>query len=168
MSVPDGAQGGYYGCLVLNGRLASDTSSTTLASPLYFPIYLTVPPDVVRGGEIVDIEAYSQSESSANLEVLIRNTGNIHEIPTGKVIIQRWAEPGQLEAVEVVDTARFVDLVQVDLESDSVYVLPGQQRYISSPTIDGLPPGKYNAKVRVYFGTREPAVMEKKFEITTP
>ncbi len=164
LAVPDTAAGGYYGCVVLNARSAVDTSETKLPTPLYCPIYLTVPPDIEPGGEIVDIK-FDQIGKSVTLKTEFLNAGNIHEIISGHAKLEVWVVPEKVEGIEIVDTAKFENLLQITLETDSTYVLPGQTRIISSQTVEGLQPGRYRAAVRVHYGGESPATLEREFVI---
>ncbi len=164
VAVPDTAAGGYYGCVVLNARSTIDTGEAKLPSPLYVPVYVTVPPDIEHGGEIVDVN-FDQTGQAVTLKTEFRNTGNIHEILRGSARIQMWVVPEKVEGVEIMDTARFENLVQIPLETDSTYVLPGGKRVITSQTMEGLPAGQYRAEVTVHYGGKAPAKLEREFVV---
>ena len=165
LKVPDGAAGGYYSCIVLNTRLASDTGSSTLPSPIYCPILLSVPPDFEFGGEIVHVDVEHPVESAFMLKTEFRNTGNIHAIISGVASLERWTEPGEIPGLVVIDTARYESVGVFKLETDSTYVLPGETRVVPSPSIDGLPEGRYRAQIVILYGSETPAIMEKEFNI---
>lgn len=164
LAVPDSARGGYYGCVVLNAHLTTDTSQSTLSSPLYIPIYVTVPPDLEHNGEIVDV-VIDQVGQAVTLKTEFKNTGNIHELLTGSVKIQMWMEPESVEGIEIVGEARFADFISLQLETDSSYVLPGESRLISSQRADGLVAGRYRAEVSVHYGGEKPVKLEREFTI---
>ncbi len=164
LAVPDTAAGGYYGCVVLNARSTADTSEAGLPSPLYVPVYVTVPPDIEYGGEIVDIN-FDQIRQAVTLKTKFRNTGNIHEILRGTVRIQVWVVPEKVEGVEIMDTARFENYLSIALETDSTYVLPGGSRVISSQTMAGLLAGRYRAEVAIHYGGEAPAILEREFVV---
>lgn len=164
LAVPDTAAGGYYGCVVLNARSTADTSEAGLPSPLYVPVYVTVPPDIEHGGEIVDIN-FDQTERDVTIKTKFRNTGNIHEILRGRANIQVWVVPEKVEGVEIMDTARFENFLGIALETDSTYVLPGGERVISSQTMTGLLAGRYRAEVTIHYGGEAPAILEREFVV---
>jgi len=164
LAVPDTAAGGYYGCVVLNARSMADTGEVNLPTPLYFPLYVTVPPDIEYGGEIVDVN-FNQIGQTVTLKTEFRNMGNIHEILRGNARIQMWVVPEKVEGIEIVDTAQFKDFVEIKLETDSTYILPGGTRVISSQTMEGLPAGRYRAEVTIHYGGKAPAKLEREFVI---
>ncbi|MCK4605817.1 MAG: hypothetical protein KAU35_00835 [candidate division Zixibacteria bacterium] len=163
LDIPADVSGGYYACVVLNARLVGDTA--TLPSPIYCPIYLTVPPDLEPGGEIVQIEVEHPRASATTLKTEFRNTGNIHKVIRGSLNLQLWVVPEAVAGLEVRDTARFENVAVIQLETDSSYVLPGETRVVSSQTIEGLPAGRYRAEVMVHYGGEAPAIMEQEFVI---
>jgi hypothetical protein len=167
LKVPDAAAGGYYSCVVVNTRPASETASTSLPSPIYCPILLSVPPDFEFGGEIVNVDVEHPVESAVMLKTRFRNTGNIHAIITGVASLERWTEPGEIPGLVVIDTARYESVGMFKLETDSTYVLPGETRAVPSPSVDGLPGGKYRARIAILYGSEKPAVIEKEFNIET-
>ena len=81
------------------------------------------------------------------------------------MLLQKWVEPEEVADLEVIGEPGFDDLVSFDLDPDSTYILPEQMRVVSSQTVDGLPNGKYKAKIEVYYGGKQPATMEKEFNI---
>ena len=164
LAVPDSATGGYYGCIVLNAQLATDSSEATLSSPFHIPIYVTVPPDLNRAGEIVDVKI-DQAGSGVMLKTEFKNTGNIHETLRGSVKIQMWMEPEAVEGIEIMGEARFADFISLQLETDSSYVLPGETRLITSQRASGLVAGRYRAEVSVNYGGEKPVKMEREFTI---
>ena len=165
LKVPDAATGGYYSCIVVNTRLASDTGSSTLPTPIYCPILLSVPPDFEFGGEIVHVDVEHPVESAVMFKTEFRNTGNIHAIISGGVSLERWTEPEEIPGLVVTDTARYEMVGVFQLETDSTYILPGETRMVSSPSVDGLPEGRYRAQIKILYGSETPAVMEKEFNI---
>jgi P pilus assembly chaperone PapD len=165
LDVPPDVSGGYYSCVVLNTRLVDDTAATTLPSPIYCPIYLTVPPNLEPGGEIVRIDVEHIEASAMSLEAEFRNTGNIHNMIRGSVKLQLWVEPGSVPGLEIMDVASFKDVAVVQLETDSSYVLPGETRVVSSQIIRGLPAGRYRAEAVINYGGTTPAIMEQEFVI---
>lgn len=165
LNVPEGAAGGYYSCLVINGRMVADTGAPGLPTPMYCPILLSVPPDFARAGEIVDVVVDRPRETAFSLDTKFRNTGNIHELITGTVKLEYWTLPQAVEGLEVTSTARFEDVAVLSLETDSTYVLPGEIRSVSSQTAEGLPGGRYRARVSVNFGGEAPATLEREFVI---
>jgi len=166
LKVPEGS-GGYYSCIVLNTRLASDTGSSTLPSPTYCPILLTVPPDLEFGGEILHVDVEHPVESAFMLKTEFRNTGNTHAIISGVASLERWTEPGEIPGLVVIDTARYENVGVFQLETDSTYILPGETRVVPSQIVDGLPEGRYRARIVILYGSETPAVMEKEFNIET-
>jgi hypothetical protein len=167
LKVPDGVGGGYYSCLVVNTRLASDTGSSTLPSPIYCPIFLTVPPDLKFGGEIVNVGVEHPTESAVLLKTGFRNTGNIHEIVSGYVSLEHWTEPKQVPGLVITDTAKYERAGVLKLETDSTCILPGETRVISSQVVDGLPKGRYRIQIVISYGSETPAVIQKEFNIET-
>lgn len=165
LTVPADAKGGYYGCIILNAKSAQDSGATTLPSQLNFPIILTVPPDLERSGEVAKISVDQQPASSVVLSAEFRNTGNVHARLSGNAEIQLWRSPGELDSVEVVTKGRFENLAKVKFESDTVYVLPGQARVLSSQVLQGFVPGRYRAIVEVFYGEKKPATLEREFVI---
>lgn len=162
LAVPDTASGGYYACIILNAYQTADSVKKGLASPVYIPVYVTVPPNIELGGKIVAVNT-EQGAGDISLNVKFQNTGNIHEIVVGRANIQKWVEPEAVEGIEVVDTARFENLVSFALLTDSTYILPGKTRLISSQSVQGLAPGRYRAEVIVRYGGKEPAKKEHEF-----
>lgn len=165
LNVPENVAGGYYSSVILNTRLVADTGASRLPTPIYCPIFLSVPPDLERGGEITEVTFDRPRESAVTLIAEFRNTGNVHEIISGGVNLQRWLVPAEVEGLEVTDTAKFEDVTTFLLESDSSYVLPGETRLVSSQTAAGLPEGRYRAQVTVVYGGKTPATMEHEFVI---
>ncbi len=165
LKVPDGVGGGYYSCLVVNTRLASDTGSSTLPTPIYCPIFLTVPPDLKLGGEIVDVDVEHPTESAVMLKTEFRNMGNIHEIISGHVSLERWMEPEQVPGLVITDTAKYERAGVFQLETDSTCVLPGGTRVVPSQIVDGLPKGRYRVQIVISFGSETPAAIQKEFNI---
>jgi len=167
LNVPGGVAGGYYSSVIFNTRLVADTGAPGLPTPIYCPIFLTVPPNLEPGGEIADVIIEHPRESAVTLTAEFRNSGNVHQIISGGVNLQRWVVPGVVEGLEVTDTARFEDFATLLLETDSTYVLPGEIRLVSSQTADGLPEGRYRARVTVAYGGKTPATVEREFVIKT-
>jgi len=165
LDIPADVSGGYYACVVLNARLVGDTAAEILPSPIYCPIYLTVPPNLEPGGEIVQIEVEHPRASATALKTEFRNTGNIHKVIRGSLNLQLWVVPKAVPGREIMDTARFEDVAVVQLETDSSYVLPGEIRVVSSQTIEGLPAGRYRAEVTVHYGGKTPAKLEREFVV---
>jgi hypothetical protein len=168
LRIPSDATGGYYSCVVLNARRAADTASPTLPSPIYCPILLSVPPKLVRAGEVVKIDVEQPGPSAVTLTTEFRNRGNVHAVIAGGINLQRWVVPKTVAGLEVVDTARFENVAALFLETDSTFVLPGGTRVVSSQTAKGFPPGRYRAQVAIRYGGESPATLEREFVIRGP
>ncbi len=166
VNVPDNAAGGYYGAIVVNSKATTDTLAATLPSPLYVPMFMTVPPKLTKSGEIVKIDTGPDVGGSITLLTDFRNTGNIHTVISGRVEVERWFNPGKgTSDIAVLDTGRYEDLATLLLETDSTYVLPGQTRLVTSQTLEGLTEGLYRARVIINYGGKAPATREKEFAI---
>ena len=113
------------------------------------------------------VEVDFPQETALALKVRFRNTGNVHEILTGAVMLERWEQPDQVPGLEVMDTAKFVPIGTFLLETDSAYVLPDQTRLVPSEIVEGLPGGHYRARVVILFGSDTPATLEREFDIET-
>ncbi len=168
MNVPDTASGGYYGCMLFTTQSADTAAEAAgfLPSELFLPIGVKVPPHFEYAGEIIGIEIEETAAQGATLKPVFLNTGNVHTTVRGFATIQMWAEEKSVvDSLVVLSKPKFEDVGRVEIEADSVLILPGEPRMLSSETMELLPPGRYRAKVEISFGSKEPATGEKEFVI---
>ncbi len=168
LNVPEDAGGGYYGALLVTARPVDTVSESGefLPSELTLPIYLTVPPAIDKAGEIAALDVDQSVGGGVTLKATFQNAGNIHVTTRGAATIQRWMEKqaGSGEII-VMDEARFEDVGRVGIEPDTVLIFPGEKRMLSSETMEQLPPGRYRAKLEIYYGAKDPATTEKEFVV---
>lgn len=168
LNVPEDAGGGYYGALQVTARPVDTVSEAGgfLPSELTLPIYLTVPPALDKAGEIAALDVDRSVRGGVTLKATFQNAGNVHVTARGAATIQRWVEKqtGSGEII-VMDEARFEDVGRVGIEPDTVLIFPGEKRMLSSETMEQLPPGRYRAKLEIYYGAKDPATVEKEFVV---
>ena len=169
MNVPDTAAGGYYGCLQFTATAPDSIGSDFLPSELKLPIYVSVPPELAYACEITKVGKDVSSGGGVTLMALLENNGNIHVTARGAAIIEKWAEGRiQVDGVMQAGEGRFQEVGRIKINADSVLIFPGESRILTSETIDQLPPGKYRAKLEVFYGAKQPATMEKEFLVEPP
>jgi hypothetical protein len=171
LNVSDTAAGGYYGCLLFNARVAdtADTAPAFLPTALSLPIYIEVPSGIEYAGEIVSMKIEETAYQGVTLRPVYRNTGNTHTTVNGLATIQMWSEDrAALDSLIVLSEPKFEDVGQVAIEVDSVLILPGEVRILSTQTVEFLPPGHYRAIVEIRCGptpAAPTATLEKEFDI---
>lgn len=169
ITLPDSANGGYYGCLTFVAEKL-DSAAKGIPTELNVPVSLTVPPDLQYAGEVAGIEIERNTNGGVTLRPMVRNTGNIHTIPSGSVVIQKWSDQtSAIDSMIVLSKPTFEDVGAVAIETDSTIILPGERRLLSTQTMENLPVGRYRAVAQVRFGgTAPPVIKEKEFVIDPP
>jgi hypothetical protein len=169
LSVPDSATGGYYGCLTFVAEKI-DSTAKGVPTELNVPVMLTVPPALVYAGLIDQIEVERNNNGGVSVRPLVRNTGNVHTIPSGSIVIQKWSDQtSAIDSLVVLSKPTFEDVGAVAIETDSTTILPGERRLLTSQTMENLPVGRYRAVAQVRFGAGTPPVSkEKEFVIEPP
>jgi hypothetical protein len=172
LKVPDSAAGGYYGCVLLIAKPLDSTGAPGKAIPaeLSVPIYVVVSPGLKYKGEIDNVEIDRPGGRGVAIKAVFRNTGNIHATASGTVLIQKWSEDKSvIDSLIVLSKPTYEDVGTVALEADSVLILPGERRMITSQTMEQMPVGKYKAVVQISFGPKQPPVTkEKEFVVEKP
>jgi hypothetical protein len=168
LNVPEDAGGGYYGALQVTARPVDTVSEAGefLPSELTLPIYLTVPPALDKAGAIAALDVERSPSGGVTLKPTFENAGNIHVTTRGSATIQKWMEKQESAGEMIIlDEPRFEDVGRVGIEPDTVLIFPGEKRMLSSETMEQLPPGRYRAKLEIYYGAKDPATAEKEFVV---
>lgn len=164
LQAPLQGEGGYYACVVFDALLKGSKEGA-ISTPFQIPVILSVPPDLNKEGEIVDIKVEASAGRPATFTALFKNTGNIHLKPKGKIDLKLQKEIKSTEDLIVLSRPEYEALGGVPFEEVEQYVLPGGIRKMEAGYPEALEAGKYIVEVTIAYGGSEPVKFEKKFRV---
>jgi len=164
LQAPPQGEGGYYACVVFDALLKGSKEGA-ISTPFQIPVFLSVPPDLDKKGEIVDLQIEASAGKPALLTGYFQNTGNIHLKPKGKISLKLLKEIKPTDDFIIVSRPEYEQVGEVPFEEVEGYVLPGGIRKMEAGYPGALEAGKYLAEVTISYGGSEPAKFEKEFTV---
>lgn len=157
----DGSIGGRYACVKLN--IHKEAGDTTLPTSFYIPVYLTYTGQSKKGVEIEKIKLTGLLPP--RVEALIKNIGNIHLKPAGKVSI--YSEPKTKELSGTVFMASEQLITEFPFKQVNNYVLPDGELKLEGEAAGRirLQKGDYKIKVEIDLGKGERIISETEIKI---
>ncbi len=163
IQAPEQGEGGYYACLVFDAKSKGETEGV-LSTPFQIPVIMSIPPGLDQKAEIAEVQIEASAGKPAFFGVFLRNTGNIHFRPSGKVYLEKLKE---VETTDVVYVGK-IEYEKVDefsFDEEPEYVLPGGGRAMLAPYAGALEAGKYRAEITINYGGAEPLKLTKEFQV---
>jgi len=164
VQAPTEGEGGYYACAVFDALLRGSKEGA-ITTPFQIPVFLSVPPNLDKEGEIVDLQIKASAGKPALLTGYFKNTGNIHLNPKGKIALKLVKEIKPTEDFIVVSLPEYEEVGEVPFEEVEGYVLPGGVRKMEAGYPEALEAGKYLAEVTIAYGGSALAKFKKEFEV---
>lgn len=164
VEVPPEVSGGYYACIVLEAsRLGTKESS--IHTPFQVPVFITVPLDLEKKGEILDLKIAASANTPSSFAVYFNNTGNVHFKPTGRIILSMLKQVKMVDDFIYVGKPEYEPLAELGFKQVENYVLPGGTLRMQANYTSELEAGKYQAEVIVSYLGETLAKTEKRFVI---
>lgn len=164
IQVPTQGAGGYYACLVFDALL-KNSKEDAISTPFLVPLILSVPPDLDKKGEIVDLQIEASAGKPALIAAYFKNTGNIHLKLKGKVSLKLLKEFETTGDIKYIGKPEYEKVDELPFEEVEQYVLPDGIRMMEAGYPGALQAGKYLAEVTVDYEGSSPAKFEKEFTV---
>ena len=164
LQAPPQGEGGYYACVVFDALLEGSEEGT-ISTPFQIPVFLNVPPNLTKEGEIVDLQIEASSGKPALLTAYFKNTGNIHLTPKGKISLGVLKEIKPSGDFIYVGKPTYEPVDEFLFEEVEGYVLPGGIRKMEAGYPGALQAGKYLAEITIDCGGSKPVKFEKEFRV---
>jgi len=164
VQAPTEGEGGYYACAVFDALLRGSKEGA-ITTPFQIPVFLSVPPNLDKEGEIVDLQIKASAGKPALLTGYFKNTGNIHLNPKGRIALKLLKEVKSTDDFIVISGPEYEEVGEVPFEEVEGYVLPGGIRKMEAGYPEALEAGKYVAEVTIAYGGSALAKFKKKFEV---
>jgi hypothetical protein len=147
------SSGGRYANISFEAKKTNGNSELTVSSGTTYLI--TVPGNLKLSGEVQDIQFIRpQDSSSPYFLALFRNTGNIHLKASATLTIKKKEKDSNKTITE-----------ELPFSDGEVIVLPDGSRQFMLLYTQTLEPGEYIASVKVNYGEKRWATLEKDFKI---
>lgn len=167
VSIPEDARpGGHYGTVFVLQELGRDDDGAVgMVAKVGALIILKVDGDIVEEAELTGFDIAEQSEEAGNLdfEVFIKNSGNVHVVPYGKIEIKD-SEGNIVQGIDVESVVdgkgtqtgiRAIDYIRFN--ADKKIILPGQIRSLKA-SWKKPPVGEYSAQLLLKYEGNEEGV----------
>jgi len=164
LQVPTEGEGGYYACVVFDALLKGSKEGT-ISTPFQIPVIISVPPNLEKEGEIVDVQIKASAGKPALLTAYFKNTGNVHLKPKGKISLEVLKEIKPTGDIIYVGEPKYEKAGEFLFEEVEQYVLPGGIRKMEAGYPKALEAGKYLAEITIDYGGSEPVKFEKEFRV---
>ena len=164
LQVPPEGEGGYYACVVFDALLKGSKEGA-ISTPFQIPVILSIPPNLDKEGEIVDLQIKTSAGKPALLTAYFKNTGNIHLKPKGKISLEVLKEIKSTGDLIYVGKPRYEKVDEFFFEEVEGYVLPGGIRKMQAGYAGALEAGKYLAEITIDYGGPEPKKLRKEFRV---
>ena len=164
LQAPPEGQGGYYTCVVFDAILRG-SKEDAISTPFQIPVLLSVPPDLDKEGEIVDVKVEASAGRPATVTALFKNTGNIHLKPRGRIDLKLLKQVKSIDDFVVLSKPEYEAVGGAYFEEVEQYVLPGGIRKMQAGYPEALEAGKYLAEVFIVCEGSKPIKFEKEFRV---
>ena len=164
LQAPPQGEGGYYACVVFDALLKGSKEGA-ISTPFQIPVILSVPPNLDKEGEIVDLQIKASAGKPALLTAYFRNTGNVHLKPKGKISLMVLKEIKPTADFIYVGKPKYENVGELLLDEVEGYVLPGGTRKMEGGYPGALEAGKYLAEITIDYGGSAPIKFKKEFRI---
>ncbi len=164
LQAPAEGSGGYYACVVFDALLKSSKEGA-ISTPFQIPVILSVPPNLDKNGEVVDVDVEASAGKPATFVALFKNNGNVHLKPRGKITLKLLKEIKSSDDFTIVSRPEYEQVGEATFEEVEQYVLPGGERVMQVGYTEALKAGKYLAEIRIDYGGSEPALFKKELTI---
>ncbi len=164
IQAPIEGEGGYYACVVFDVLLKSSKEGA-ISTPFQIPVIISVPPNLDKEGEIVNLEISASAGRPALVTAYFKNTGNIHLKPKGKISLEVLKEIKTTGDIIYVGKPKYEKVGEFFFEEVEQYVLPGGIRKMQAGYPGALEAGKYLAEITIDYGGSEPEKFKKEFRI---
>jgi hypothetical protein len=157
----DSNGGGRYACVKFN--VHGSASDTAMPTPFYVPVFLTFTKPLIRAVKVEKIAMTGLMPP--RVDVLVKNIGNIHLKPAGKVSIYSVIKPKELSGTVFMGGEQII--TEFPFKEASNYVLP-DGIIILEGEADGrirLQRGDYKIRVEIDLGKGERITSEKEIKI---
>lgn len=163
IQAPEGGEGGYYACLVFDAK-SKGKAQAVLATPFQIPVIMSIPPGLDPKAEIAEVQIDAAAGRSALFAAYLKNTGNIHFKPKGKVFLEKLKEVKTTDVVYIGKT-EYEKVDEFSFDEVQEYVLPGGFRSMAAGYAGALEAGKYRAEITIDYGGTEPLTLTKEFQL---
>ncbi|MDI6871733.1 MAG: hypothetical protein QME79_10345 [Bacillota bacterium] len=157
-SVPkEATDGTRYAMLVLEATLEQQGESGTVTT-ISTPIVITTGKNLTRKAELTDTRIAVIEESGLLLVgATLKNQGNTHLAPSGKVVLRRrGVTPALSGGIEYLGEAKFEDVATIPLQETSGWLLPDHARPVAAVYDKPLELGEYQGEIIVDIGDKLP------------
>ena len=161
---PPEGEGGYYACVVFDALLKGSKEGA-ISTPFQIPVILSVPPNLDKEGEIVDLQIKASAGKPALVTAYFKNTGNIHLKPKGKISLEVLKEIKRTDDIIFMGKPKYEKVAEFLFEEVEQYVLPGGIRRMEAGYPGALEAGKYLAEITIDYGGSEPVKFQKGFRV---
>jgi len=145
--------GGRYANISFEAKKTNGNSELTVSSGTTYLI--TIPGNLKLSGEVQDIQFIRPQDSTSPYFIaLFRNTGNIHLKASATLTIKKKEKDSNKTITE-----------EIPFSDGEVIVLPDGIRQFMLLYTQSLEPGEYIASVKVNYGEKKWATLEKEFKI---
>jgi hypothetical protein len=157
----DSSGGGRYACVKFN--VHGSASDTAMPSPFYVPVILTFTKPIIRAVKVEEIALTGLMP--ARVDALVKNIGNIHLKPIGKVTIYSKTKTKEIAGTTFMGSEQ--PITEFSFKEVSNYVLPDGIIILEGEAAGKirLPKGDYKIKVEIDLGKGETVTSEKEIKI---
>lgn len=162
INVPaDSSGGGRYACIKFN--IHGSASDTAMPTPFYVPVILTFSKPIAKAVKVE--QTAITGLMPVRVEALVKNIGNIHLKPAGKVTIYYEAKTKELSGAFILGSERLI--TEFPFKQVNNYVLPDGVIFLEGDAAANirLQKGDYKIKVEIDLGKGEQVTSEKTIKL---
>ncbi|NLG68093.1 MAG: hypothetical protein GX496_00790 [Firmicutes bacterium] len=158
--------GARYGQVLLRALPETDGNEPMLETDVAVPVHTIVGKDLRIEGVLSPVELLPSPDGlQMTVGVRFTNTGQIHVLPAGEVVLERQQTPVAADGAEYVGEPVWVPMTRLPMPATETPVLPGGTRLMGTMMAIPTEPGQYRASVLVRVTGGAPLSVQRTFRV---